>query len=121
MELLLSIKTSKFEQNYYALYLILKIIDFLFCILCCRNNLINVCCHEKDFDIKVESYNFFGTSHGKNTCDAVGGTLKRAVVRHCLRSPPDQQITTPRKVYDYASTHIRNIRYNFFCAHKIKF
>lgn len=76
-----------------------------------RNNLANVCFHEKDFKIKVVSYNFFATSHGKNPCDAIGGTIKRTVMRHCLRSTPDNQITSPKEMYDYALENIKNIRY----------
>lgn len=59
--------------------------------------------------MKVISYNFFATSHGKSACDGIGGTLKRTVMRHCLRSPPDKQITTPKEMYDYASKEIKGI------------
>lgn len=69
----------------------------------------NICCHEKDFGIKVKSYNFFATSHGKNACDGIGGTLKRTVMRHCLRSSATNQITNPKEMFEYASTEIKGI------------
>lgn len=53
-----------------------------------RNNLANVLCHELDFGIKVVSYNFFATGHGKTELDGEGGTLKRTATRYNLRSPP---------------------------------
>ena len=39
-----------------------------------RYNFINILNHEKDFELQVE-WNFFSTSHGKNACDGIGGTL----------------------------------------------
>ena len=35
-------------------------------------NLTNLLFHEEDFGLKAE-WHFFGTSHGKNACDGVGG------------------------------------------------
>ncbi|XP_044596186.1 uncharacterized protein LOC123273063 [Cotesia glomerata] len=75
-----------------------------------KNNLANVCCHEQDFGIKVTSYNFFATSHGKSVCDGTGGTIKRKVMRHCIRSSPDQQVTTPLEFYEYVFREMKNIR-----------
>ena len=49
--------------------------------------------HKKDFGIKIKGRHFFATSHGKSTCDATGGILKRLVMRHCIRSPPKEPIT----------------------------
>ena len=57
-----------------------------------RNHLANILLHEKDFNMKVVSYNCFATSHGKSPCDAIGGVVKRLVMHHCIRSPPDKQI-----------------------------
>ena len=36
----------------------------------------NLCLHFKDFGLKAE-WIFFATSHGKSTCDGIGGTVKR--------------------------------------------
>lgn len=68
-------------------------------------------CHEKDFGIKVESYNFFATSHGKSPCDAVGGTLKRQVMRQSIRSFTEGQITNAREMYEYAVNEVEKIKY----------
>ena len=67
-------------------------------------------CHEKDFGIKVESYNFFATSHGKFTCDAIGNTLKRQVMRHSIRSFTEGQITNAREMFDYAVKESEKIK-----------
>ena len=39
-------------------------------------NLINLCYHKEDFGIPAE-WHFFATSHGKDPCDGVKGTVKR--------------------------------------------
>lgn len=67
-------------------------------------------CHERDFGLKVISHNFFATSHGKSLCDATGGTLKRQVMRHCIRSPPESQITNAFEMYEFAAQKSKNIR-----------
>jgi len=72
--------------------------------------LANVCSHNKDFNFNVKSYNFFTTSHGKSPCDAIGGTIKRTVMRHCLRAPPEGQITTPKEMYEYAAQEIKGVK-----------
>lgn len=76
-----------------------------------RNHLANVICHEKDFGMKVESWNFFATSHGKSSCDATAGSLKRQVMRHCIRSTPNSQVTNPREMYEYAVAEVKTIKY----------
>ena len=76
----------------------------------CRNHLADILCHEVDFGLKVESDNFFATSHGKTVSDGVGGTIKRTVMGHSLRSPPDQQITNALKMFEFASAEIKTIR-----------
>ena len=45
----------------------------------CKNryNFTNLCYHEEDLGLKCE-WNFFATSHGKNVCDGIGGTVKLA-------------------------------------------
>ena len=37
-------------------------------------NFLNLCLHEKDFDLKAE-WQFFATSHGKGPCDGLGKAL----------------------------------------------
>ena len=50
--------------------------------------------HEHDFQLKAE-WNFFATSHGKNSCDGVSGTIKRLAARASLQRPLSDQILTP--------------------------
>ncbi|KAL7296741.1 hypothetical protein TKK_0010152 [Trichogramma kaykai] len=75
-----------------------------------KNHLANIFFHEKDFGIAVKSYNFFATSHGKSPCDALGGTVKRMVMQHCIRFFPQDQITNAHEMYEYALENIENIR-----------
>ena len=75
-----------------------------------RFNLKNLCFHEKDFDLKAE-WHFFGTAHGKGTCDGVGGTVKRVIRRLALQRPQDNQIVTAEDMYKVAMQSIKNIRY----------
>ena len=73
-------------------------------------NFINLCYHEADFGIHAE-WHFFATSHGKSACDGVGGTVKRLAAKASLQRPYDQQIMTPRQLYDWA---LENITATFF-------
>ena len=43
-------------------------------------NFANLTFHKQDFGIEAE-WHFFATSHGKNACDGVGGTLKRLAAK----------------------------------------
>ncbi|XP_074115144.1 uncharacterized protein LOC141537857 [Cotesia typhae] len=74
-----------------------------------KNHLANIYCHDKDFNIKVTSYNFFASSHGKSLCDAIGGIIKRSVMRYCLRASPEEQITNALQMYEYAVQNCKNI------------
>ena len=47
-------------------------------------NLTNLIFHDRDFDLQAE-WHFFATSHGKNACDGVGGTIKRLAARGSLQ------------------------------------
>jgi hypothetical protein len=40
-----------------------------------KNNFVNLCHHNTDFQINAE-WHFFATSHGKGPCDGVRGTIK---------------------------------------------
>ena len=43
----------------------------------------NLIFHQEDFHVQAE-WNFFATSHGKNACDGVGGTIKRLAAHASL-------------------------------------
>ena len=66
-----------------------------------RKNFANLCCHEQDFEMSAE-WHFFATSHGKGPCDGVGGTVKRLAARASLQRLYEDQILTPRQLFDLA-------------------
>jgi hypothetical protein len=51
-----------------------------------RKKLLYITCHNEDFGVPAE-WHFFVTSHGKNACDGVGGTLKRLAAKASLQRP----------------------------------
>ena len=51
----------------------------------------------------TRSGTFFATSHGKNACDGIGGTLKRAASRARLQRPDKDQILTPDELFRFCS------------------
>ena len=77
-----------------------------------RKNFVNLCNHEADFGVKAE-WHFSATSHGKGACDGVGGTVKRLASRASLQRPYDQQIITPRQLFEWASNNIQGIVFQY--------
>lgn len=67
----------------------------------CKNFLL-LCSHEERFGLKA-SWSFFATSHGKSSCDAVGGAVKRAVRAESLRrvKANDTPINNVDEFYKY--------------------
>ena len=53
-----------------------------------HKNFINLCYHEAYFGINAE-WHFFATSHGKGSCDGVGGTIKQLEAKASLQRPCD--------------------------------
>lgn len=68
---------------------------------------LNLCHHFEDFSIEAE-WNFFASSHGKNACDDVGGSVKRLAAQARLRMVYNEQMT-PCQLYDWAKDSIKNI------------
>ena len=75
-----------------------------------KKNFINLCHHEKDFGIAAE-WHFFATSHGKGPCDGVGGTVKRLAARASLQRPYDNQIMTPRQLFEFGQSEIKQVNF----------
>ena len=73
-----------------------------------RYNFINLSFHEEDFGVTAE-WNFFATSHGKNACDGIGGTLKRCVSQASLQRVYSNQITTAIDFFNYCRENIASI------------
>jgi hypothetical protein len=75
-----------------------------------RKNFINLCHHQKDFGIPAE-WHFFATSHGKGPCDGVGGTVKRLAARASLQRPYENQIMTPRQLFEFGQSDIKSVNF----------
>jgi hypothetical protein len=71
-------------------------------------NFINICLHEKHFDVKC-IWSFFATSHGKSPCDGLGRTLKCLTARASLQRTLSYQILTARQVLEYCKEEIKGI------------
>jgi len=92
-----------------------------------RYNFINLCHHEEDFGLSCE-WNFFATSHGKNACDGIGGTVKRATARASLHRTISRQIVTPVDMFKFCEDKLSEKIKHFFvskleledCEHKLK-
>ena len=69
-----------------------------------RFNFSNLCNHEADFGVKAE-WNFFATSHGKNPCDGIGGTLKRMAYKQSLRAIDSKFILNATDFYEFVNAH----------------
>jgi hypothetical protein len=65
-----------------------------------KYNFINLCYHRDDFNLDGE-WNFFATSHGKNACDGLGGTVKRSLTKASLQRTVSEQIIKPIDAYNY--------------------
>ena len=77
-----------------------------------RKNFINLCHHEDDFGIPAE-WHFSATSHGKSACDGLGGTVKRLAARASLQRPYNEQIMTPRQLFEWACSNIPAVSFEY--------
>lgn len=77
-----------------------------------RYNLCNLMHHEEDFGCKAE-WNFHPTSHGKNLCDGVGGTVKRKAHNASLQKGSTDPITTPKKLFEYVRANMPSIHCSY--------
>ena len=75
-------------------------------------NFINLCLHEKDFNIKCV-WSFFATSHDKSPCDGLGGTLKHLTARASLQRTLSDQILTAKQVFDYCKEEVKGVHVSF--------
>ena len=83
-------------------------------------NFLNLCFHKGDFNGISAEWNFFGTSHGKSPCDGVGGTAKRLAARASLQRPVNQQIMTPKDLYQFCRTEIKGITFIAVTSNEIE-
>lgn len=82
-------------------------------------NLTNLCHHKNDFGIDAE-WHFFATSHGKSSCDGIGGTVKRLAARASLQAATCDQILDPQQLFEWASANIHGIHFFFLSTEDIQ-
>ena len=77
----------------------------------CKNcsNLYNLCQHKKNFGIDAK-WIFFATSHGKSTCNIIGGTIKRNTSKERLRREFDNQIMNVSRIHEFCEHHLPTIK-----------
>jgi len=56
---------------------------------------------------------FFATSHGKSACDGLGGTVKRLATKASLQRPYNEQILTPKQLFEFAVDNIPAIDFEY--------
>ena len=76
-----------------------------------REGMLSAPLHENDYQVTAE-WHFIATSHSKGPCDG-GGIIKRNALRVNLQRPLDRQITTPRKLFEWAQENIAGINVKF--------
>lgn len=67
-----------------------------------KKNFANLCAHFDDFQLEAE-WHFFASCHGKSACDGIGGTIKRLARLASLQRGLNDQITTPKQLFDWAT------------------
>lgn len=68
-----------------------------------------MCQHKKKYGLEA-SWVFYATSHGKSTCDIIGGTLKRSISRESLRREYNNQIMSVEGIHEYSEKEISSIK-----------
>ena len=58
----------------------------------------NLTYHSNDFELQA-TWNFFATSHGKQPCDGIGGTVKRIAAKASLQRTLKNHILTPKAMF----------------------
>ena len=65
-----------------------------------RKNFYNLCQHKDEFGITAK-WHFFATSHGKQPCDGIGGTVKRLVTKASLQRDVSNQILDHKVMFEF--------------------
>ena len=65
-----------------------------------------------DFGVAAE-WHFIDISHGKGPCDGVGGTVKRLAAKANLQRTYNQQIMTPRQLFEFCEQTIEGIHFSY--------
>ena len=65
--------------------------------------------HYCDYALYAE-WHFFATSHGKNACDGIGGTIKQMAAYASLQRFVTGQILSPESLFEFANSEIPGIQ-----------
>ena len=71
-----------------------------------RKNFLNLCLNKQDFNLTAKWY-FFATSHGKQPCDGIGGTVKCLAAKHSLQNDVSNHILNPQQMFDFCQQSIK--------------
>ena len=71
-------------------------------------NFVNLCYHEIDHGIQAQ-WHFFATTHGKSSCDGIGGTTKQFIARETLQATENYQILSSYQMFQWAKQNIVGI------------
>jgi hypothetical protein len=82
-----------------------------------RNNFANICHHFMNFGIEVD-WNFFASSHGKNACDGLAGTIKRLAAKASLQCISSAIIDSALKLFVWAQQNIPGIVFGYATKEK---
>ena len=72
----------------------------------------DLCQHKSDFGLNGR-WVFFATSHGRQPCDGIGGTVKRLVSNASLKHDSKDQILSPSGMFQLCKENIQNIIFKF--------
>ena len=81
-------------------------------------NVCNLLYHLDDFALYAE-WHFFATSHSKNACDGVGGTVKQKASKASLQVTVVGHILTAKNLYDWGAGHLLNITLFFISKEEV--
>ena len=73
-------------------------------------NFLNLCHHKCDFGFEA-TCSFFATSHGKSSCDGIGGTLKCVTAQSSLHMRNSEQILSAERMFDFCNSEINEIHF----------
>ena len=65
-----------------------------------NKNFLNLAYHQSDFGIKA-SWSFFASSHGKSSCDGIGGSVNRKLNNASLAASASEKILFIEAVFNY--------------------
>ena len=62
---------------------------------------------------------FFATSHGKQPCDGIGGTVKRVAAKASLQRTLKNHILTPKAMFEFCKNNIEGIEFIYIDSKEV--